>query len=242
MPMPEHIGSFAITRSGGFLVALRTGLYRLDPAGRVLGKIADNPEDPATSRFNDGRCDPWGRFFVGTIDETRQGTASLYRLADRALKHVTGALMTSNGLAFSPDGRFMFHADTPRFTVYRHPYDGETGVPGERAVFATLDSAARDQGRPDGAAVDADGCYWSALYQGARVRRYAADGRLLGEYAVPARSPTMIAFGGPDLRTVYVTSAREGLSADDLERWPLSGGIFAMRVDTPGLPEPKFAD
>jgi sugar lactone lactonase YvrE len=240
MPMPEHIGSFALMRSGGFLAAMRSGIFRLDRDGNVVAKLADNPE-AHTSRFNDGRCDPHGRFYVGTMDETRKGLSALYRFADGELVKIQGGVMTSNGLAFSPDGSFMYHSDSPRFTAYRYPYEALTGVLGERQTFATLDSASLDQGRPDGAAVDSEGSYWSALYSGARVRHYADDGRLLAEYPVPAKNATMVAFGGPDLRTLYVTTARDGMTPAELERWPLSGGVFSMRVEVPGLPEPVFA-
>jgi sugar lactone lactonase YvrE len=239
--MPEQIGSFALMGSGGFLAAMRTGLFRLDREGRVLEKLADNPEDHATSRFNDGRCDPQGRFFVGTIDETRSGGAALYRFEAGRLTRLAWGLMTSNGLAFGPKGDVMYHADTPRFTVHSHAFDAATGAPGPAALFASLDAHAPDRGRPDGAAVDVEGCYWCALYEGARIRRYAPDGRLIAEYPVPARSPTMPAFGGPDLRTLYVTSAGAGLSAADLDAYPLSGSLFAMQVEVPGLPEPQFA-
>ncbi|SDR32576.1 Sugar lactone lactonase YvrE [Rhizobiales bacterium GAS191] len=241
MPMPEQIGSFALMRSGGFLAALRTGLWRLDAEGRVMEKLAANPEVHATSRFNDGRCDPHGRFFVGTIDETRTGTAGLYRFEAGRLTKLAEGLMTSNGLAFSPQGDVMYHADTPRLSVFRHAFDAATGTPGKAEVLATFASRGPDRGWPDGAAVDAEGCYWCALWQGGRIRRYAPDGELLAEYPVPARSPTMPAFGGPDLRTLYVTSARVGLTAAELESSPLSGGLFAMRVETPGLPEPEYA-
>ena len=241
MPTPEQIGSVALMRSGDFLAAMRTGLFRLDREGRVLEKLADNPEDHATSRFNDGRCDPQGRFFVGTIDETRSGGAALYRFEAGQLTRLAWGLMTSNGLAFGPKGDVMYHADTPRFTIHRHAFDAATGTPGPAALFASLDAHAPDRGRPDGAAVDAEGCYWCALYEGARIRRYAPDGRLIAEYPVPARSPTMPAFGGRDLRTLYVTSAGAGLSAADLDAYPLSGSLFAMQVEVPGLPEPQFA-
>lgn len=235
----EDIGCIACDDRGGFIAGMRTGVWRLDAHGVALERLAPNPEDKATSRCNDGRADPAGRFLVGTIDEPKSGArAHLYRLDARGFVPLLGDLLTSNGLAFSPDGRWLYHSDTPTFTVYRYAYDVQRGELSNRRVFARLDPNAADRGRPDGAAVDSEGCYWTALYEGGRVQRYSPDGALLAQYDVPARCPTMPAFGDDDLRTLYVTSARAGRSEEELARFPQSGGVFAMRVDIPGLPEP----
>lgn len=241
LPVAEDVGCIGLWPGGGFIAGMRTGIFRLDATGRTLEKLAANPEDPAVSRFNDGRTDPRGRFLLGTIDERKAGgRAHLYRYDRRGLAPLLDGLLTSNGLAFSPDGRTLYHADTPRFTVSRYPYDLATGSLGRRETFLTLTPTETDRGRPDGAAVDVEGCYWTALYEGGRIRRHAPDGRLLGEIAVPARCPTMVAFGGPDLRTVFVTSARAGRPADELDRLPLSGALFALDVEVPGLPAVPF--
>ena len=175
------------------------------------------PEDQRTSRFNDGRVDPAGRFLAGTIDEPKDGgKAHLYRYDRRGLATLAGGLLTSNGVAFSPDGRTLYHSDTPTFTVWRYAYDPATGEATDKTLFVRLEPTETDRGRPDGAAVDAEGCYWTALFEGGRIQRYAPDGRLLAEYAVPARCPTMVCFGGPDLKTLYVTSARTGRSESEL--------------------------
>jgi sugar lactone lactonase YvrE len=147
-------------------------------------------------------------------------------------------MMISNGLAWSPDGRTMYHADTPARTVRAYDFDSASGTPANGRVFAHFDG---ETDRPDGAAIDSEGCYWCAFYRGAKVVRLSPQGRLLAEYAIPAMCPTMCAFGGGDLRTLYVTTARQMREADELARLPESGGIFAMRVDVAGLPEPKFA-
>lgn len=122
----------------------------------------------------------------------------------------------------------------------RYPYDLASGSLGAPETFLTLTPTGTDRGRPDGAAVDAEGCYWTALYEGGRVRRHAPDGRLLAEIALPARCPTMVAFGGPDLRTLFVTTARAGRPAEELDRLPLSGALFAVEVGVPGLPSVPF--
>lgn len=239
--LPEEIGCIGLRAGGGFIAGLRSGLWLLDEEARLLQKLAENPEDQRTSRFNDGCVDPAGRFFAGTIDEPKAGgNAHLYRYDRRGLQEMVGGLLTSNGLAFSPDGHWLYHSDTPRFTTWRYPYDPASGALGEREEFFRLMPEGDDRGRPDGAAVDSEGCYWTALFEGGRIQRYSPQGTLLGEWPLAARCPTMVAFGGADLRTLYVTTARNGRPAEELAALPLSGGLFAMRVDVPGLPEPLF--
>lgn len=240
MPMPASIGCFAFRRPHGFVVALRNGIWLARADGSLERKLADPPYDPAHHRFNDGRCDPRGRFFAGYMNERRDApSAALMRLdADCTLSRVIDGMTISNGLAWSPDGRTMYHADTPTRRIDAYDYDLDTGGARNRRTFAQFEGATD---RPDGAAVDRDGCYWSAFYRGGRIVRLAPDGRVIAQYAVPAMCPTMCAFGGPSLSTLYVTSARQQRPDDELARFPQSGGIFAMDVDTPGLPEPAFA-
>ncbi len=238
LAMDENVGCIALRAGGGFIAGLRSGLWLLDARGGKERLIANPQPDTAISRFNDGRADAWGRFWAGTIHEPRdRPAAQLCRVdADLTCTQVKGEIMVSNGLAFSPDRRWMYHSDTPAHVIYRYPLDAD-GTPGAREVFHQFPHG---NGRPDGAAVDAEGCYWSALYDGGRVVRLSPAGEILAEHPVPARCPTMCAFGGPDLRTLYVTSARHGRPEAELADWPQAGNIFAMRVDTPGLPEPRF--
>jgi len=240
MPMPEAIGCFALRRSGGFVVALRGGLWLADAEGRLDRKVADAPYAPAHHRFNDGRCDPQGRFFAGSMNEKRDAnTASLVRLdPDFRVTRVLADVMISNGLAWSPDGRTMYHADTPTHAIRAFDYDAVSGTPSHPRVFAQWTG---ETDRPDGAAVDSAGNDWSAFYRGGKVVKVSPQGGLLAEYPTPAMCPTMCAFGGADLRTLYVTSARQLRDADELARLPQSGGIFTLAVDIPGLPEPQFA-
>ena len=239
MPMPESIGSFALRTAGGFIVALRGGVWLARADGTLDRKIADAPYDPAHHRFNDGRCDPQGRFFAGTMNERRDAsTGELLRIdADYTMTPILTDIMISNGLAWSPDGRTMYHADTPTHIVRAFDYDAATGTPLRPRVFARWDG---DTDRPDGGAVDSAGNYWTAFYRGGKVLQLSPRGETLAEYPVPAMCPTMCAFGGPDLTTLYVTSARQMREPDELARLPQSGGIFAMNVAVPGLPEPMF--
>jgi sugar lactone lactonase YvrE len=239
--MPEEIGCIGFRKDRGFIAGFRSGPWLLDLDGNRTQKLADNPEDQRTSRFNDGRVDPAGRFLAGTIDEPKEGgRAHLYRYDSRGLETLARGLLTSNGVAFSPDGRTLYHSDTPTFTVWRYAYDPVTGEASDKNLFMRLQPTEADRGRPDGAAVDAEGCYWTALFEGGRIQRYSPEGRLLAEYPVPARCPTMVCFGGADLKTLYVTSARTGRSEDELAAFPHSGSLFAMPVEVPGLPEYEF--
>lgn len=239
MALPESIGCFALRRGGGFVAALRSGVWLLDEHGKPQRKIAAAPYDPATHRFNDGRCDPQGRFWPGSMNEREDGaTAGLARLEwNGHLTPVLGDTTISNGFAFSPDGRTMYHADTIPQTVRAYDFDPATGTPSRERVFFQF--TAPDD-RPDGAAVDREGCYWVALYRAGAVVRISPHGEVLARHALPARCPTMPAFGGPRLRTLYVTSARQKRPADELAQFPLSGGIFAMETDVAGLPEPYY--
>lgn len=227
--LPEQVGCAVPLTGGGYVAALRTGIFRIAADGTIGPMLAANPTDPTDTRFNDGRVDPSGHLIVGTIDEPKSGSrGGLYRLEKSGLRLLFGGLLTSNGLAFSPDGRTMYHSDTPRFVVHAYDYDPASGQVAGKRIFAQLDPDAADRGRPDGAAVDVDGCYWTALYSGGRVQRYDPDGRLMAEYPVPARSPTMPCFGGPDRKILYVTSVGGG-------EYPLDGALFAMLVDVAGL-------
>jgi sugar lactone lactonase YvrE len=239
-PMPESIGCVALRARGGFVAALRGGFWFIDREGKLERKLVEAPYDPAHHRFNDGRADARGRFWAGSMNEKRDATtAKLYRLdPDLRLTAVIDDITVSNGLAFSPDGRTLYHTSTPTQTVHAYDFDATAGAIANRRVLKRFTAEGEF---PDGAAVDRDGCYWSALYRGGKVVRISPQGALLAEYALPAQCPTMCAFGGPDLKTLYVTSARQRRDPEELARLPQSGGIFAMRVDTPGLPEPKFA-
>ncbi|MDF0605868.1 SMP-30/gluconolactonase/LRE family protein [Neisseriaceae bacterium TC5R-5] len=237
-PTQEHLGCFALHDNGQIVAGMRSGLWLLDQHGQQVQQLCSNPEDQAHSRFNDGRADPAGRFWAGTVDEVKtHASAGLYRFDERGLHAYKSGLLTSNGLAFSPDHRWLYHSDTPRFTVYRHAFDVDSGEIGPAENWLEMPRERFGTGRPDGAAVDSDGCYWSALYEGGCLIRVAPDGRILQSYPLPVRCPTMCAFGGSDLRTLYVTSASAGRSAEEIAAHPLSGALFAMYAPVAGLPE-----
>ena len=240
----QHPGSMAPLPGGDLLVAFRDGLFRVSPQTGERRRLADAPYDAKTQRFNDGKADPQGRFWVGSLDEhaPRRPEAALYRYGAGRLERVTGPAVVSNGLAFSADGGTMYWADTAAAKVWAFDFDGSAGSLSRQRVFAEFPQKQPGQdlssygGRPDGAAIDTEGAYWCAMYEGARLLRFAPDGRLLQELPLPVRCPTMPCFGGPDLRTLYVTSATDNRTAEELAAMPLSGRVLTLRVDVPGLP------
>ncbi|MBO9648804.1 MAG: SMP-30/gluconolactonase/LRE family protein [Variovorax sp.] len=238
----HDLGCCAACDDGTLIVAQRDGLLRLDPTTGRQTAIANAPYDIAVERFNDGKTDPQGRFWVGTIYEPRDAPqASLYRLNAQGLQRVAGHITTSNGLAWSPDGRTMYWADTKDHTIAAWDYDPERGEPSNRRIFARFDPPEAHRpsgydGRPDGAAVDSEGCYWVAMFEGGRVLRYSPQGELLRTIHLPVRCPTMPCFGGADLRTLYITTARETRPPDEPAAMPWSGCVLQMRIDVPGLP------
>ncbi|MCW4153377.1 SMP-30/gluconolactonase/LRE family protein [Halomonas sp. 18H] len=235
----HSVGCLALSEQG-LLVAEAPALVWLDPrSGERWPTNAVNPEWEVDggNRFNDGRCDPAGRFWVGTLNP-EDGGASLYSWREGHLVAAKRELRIANGLAFSPDARWLYHTDSPSRRVLRHAFDPESGELGEGKVWIDLD--AHDlPGVPDGAAVDKEGHYWSALYGGARIARFDPDGQLLAEYPVPCSNPTMVAFGGVDLKTLFITTARQEMDQAALQRYPLAGSLLSLRVSTPGLEEPS---
>lgn len=228
---------------GGLLLALRDGLWRFNPADGTRTCVSVAPYNGAIERYNDGKADPQGRFWVGTIYEPRDAArAALYRWDGGLLERAAGDITVSNGLAWSPDTRTLYWADTPAHVIYACDFDTDGGALSNRRVFARFSPRDPDQpikaygGQPDGAAVDVEGCYWVAMFEGARILRFAPGGELLQTIHLPVRCPTMPSFGGPDLRTLYITTAREKRPAPELAEMPLSGCVLHLRVDVPGLP------
>lgn len=235
-------GCCAPLRGGGVLLALRDGLWRLDPDSGARSLVAPPPYDPACQRFNDGKADAQGRLWVGTLDDRRAPEAALYCFSHGRFERVAGGVAVSNGLGFSPDGTRLYWADTRAHLVSVLPLDPVRGTVGAPQVLHRFAPRAADQaldrygGRPDGAAVDREGAYWVAMYEGQRLVRLAPDGALLQELALPVRCPTMPCFGDADLRTLYITSARDKRPSDELARQPWAGGVLRVRVAVPGLP------
>ena len=238
-----EVASLAPRLDGTLLLAMRDGLWVFDPANGERSRVAEPPYDPAHERFNDGKCDPQGRFWVGTIYEPRDpALASLHCFANGTLTREAEGFTTVNGLAWSPNGRTMHWSDTKAHAIYAADFDMGSGTLSNRRVFARFPLKQPDQdldtygGRPDGAAMDAEGCYWVAMFEGQRLLRLSPDGEVVREVALPVRCPTMPCFGGPDLKTLYVTTSREKRPAAELIAQPFAGCVLALEVDVPGLP------
>lgn len=240
-PVSDEPGCIALLAGGGLLVAQRSGLWRLDTRSGAQQLIAQAPYDSRHQRFNDGKPDAQGRFWVGTIDDARAPQAALYRFEAGVFARMAQGITTSNGLAWSPDQRVLYWADTKAHEIYQFDFDLRRGALGQWRLFAAFAPRAAGQaldsygGRPDGAAVDAQGCYWVAMYEGQRLLRLSPEGVVLQEVGLPVRCPTMPCFGGADLRTLYITTAREGRPAEELAAQPWAGCVLKLRVDVPGL-------
>lgn len=242
-PMPSEPGAIAWCASGGMLVALRTGMHLLDTATGALTALTPPPYNPALKRFNDGRCDAAGRFWVGTLYEPRdQASAALYALEHGMLRDSGKRATVSNGIAFSPDNRIIYHSDTTSHRISAYEFDLSTGAIGAGRVLRQFPTERNAQygGRPDGAAVDSEGNYWCAMYEGGRVLQLSPEGEILREVMMPVRCPTMMAFGGNDLRTLYITTVSSKRSPEELAACPQSGCLFSLRVEVPGLPEHPY--
>jgi len=232
-------GAVALTVSGDLLLAVRDGFARLDPDSGRVRPIACVEADRPDLRMNDGACDPAGRFWAGTmaIDE-RHGAGALYRLdPDGRVHRMVDEVTISNGLDWSNDGRLMYYVDTPTQSIDVFDFDVATGAIANRRSLARVPG---EDGSPDGLTVDADGYLWVALWSGGAVYRYAPDGRLDRVVTVPVAYPTSCAFGGPDLRDLYITTAARALTPDERQGEPLAGGLFRCRPGVQGRPANRF--
>ncbi len=261
--MPSEPGCMAPAKSGGLVIALRDRVVRARTWGGALETLHVFDHDAKTTRFNDGKCDSAGRLWAGTMFEPRTANhAALFSLDARSqpvqIERKAGNAIVANGLAWSPDNRTVYWADTPAHTIWAWDYDSASNAMTRQRVFAQF--AAKPEGwqpfqpesngntnggylgRPDGASVDSQGNYWVAMYEGQRVLQLSPAGEIVRNIPAPVLCTTMVCFGGDDLQTLYLTSARHGRTEADLAAQPELGCVFSMRVDVPGLPVNFFAD
>ena len=237
----SELGCFGLTDQGRLIVALRKDIIYFDPNTDTRTKIA-TIDDGINSRTNDGKIGPDGAFWVGTMDDDadKQPVASLYRItADGKIDEKVTGFKISNGLAWSPDGRKMYHSDSRGPWVNRWDFDVATGAVSNCERYLDLDDRL---GRPDGGAVDVEGCYWSAGVSAGNLNRFAPDGKLLLSIPMPMPNPTMPCFGGEDMKTLYVTSHQENYSAEKRATFPDAGKLVSLRVDVPGVPVHRFVE
>ncbi|HBC5610810.1 TPA: SMP-30/gluconolactonase/LRE family protein [Klebsiella oxytoca] len=240
LQFPEEPGCFALREKGGFIVALRSGIWLTDVHGLLQRKVCDNPSNPQLARFNDGGTDRDGRFYAGTFWGPGDFNGALLMRIDNDLSPqvIQCDIHGANGLAFSEDKRWMYTSDTPNAVIYRTALD-EQGEVGKREVFRRFQPG---EGIPDGAAIDTEGCYWSAMFDGWRIARFSPTGEQLEEYRLPVRCPTMVCFGGADMKTLYITTTRENMDAEELAKYPLSGAIFTLPVTVAGMKKLPFTE
>jgi sugar lactone lactonase YvrE len=233
LQLDDYVSCTAPCKKGGLLLALSATVVEVDPSGtdfRVLALV----NEPVTNRFNDGKCDPAGRFLVGSMDmREREDTGALYSLDGQTLNRLISGIRISNGLAWSPDFRTFYHIDTPTRRIRAFEYDLGTGqISNGRTAILVPEGL----GWPDGMTSDMDGNLWVAMWGGAQVTKWnPLSGQLLERVPVPALQASSCAFGGRDLNELYITSARKGMTESQLSRYPLSGGLFVVRTDTTGM-------
>jgi sugar lactone lactonase YvrE len=257
--LAQEPGCIAPAAGGGLVLGLRDGIYRARSWGGPLETIV-RFQHAETTRFNDGKADPVGRFWAGTYYEPKDARkADLYSIdcrpdngnGGKAIVQLKAHNATAaNGIAWSPDQRTLYWTDTAEAAVYAWDFEPRANVMRRHRVFHQFAPKPAGWkpgqggygGRPDGAAVDAEGHYWCAMFEGGRLLRLSPAGEVVAEFEVPARCPTMPCFGGPDRRTLYLTTARHNRPAEELQALPQSGCVFSARVDVPGLPTNFFID
>lgn len=239
--LPAEPGCLALHEDGHPRLARRDGLFRFDPATGESTLLAPPPYDPGRQRFNDGKVGPDGAWWIGTLSDARENEAALYRWDGRSLQRMGEDVAVSNGLAWSPDGGTMYWSDTKAHRVFKLAFGERLGA---REVFAewpvrdTNQALSAYAGRPDGAAVDAEGCYWTAMFEGQQLLRLSPAGEVLQRLELPVRCATMPCFGGADLRTLFITTARAGRPADELAAQPWAGAVLTVRVEVAGVAVP----
>lgn len=238
-PMPSLVGAAALCSNGGLILGLQSGIVTFDPSTGAVTPFAHHDLERPETRYNDGKCDRAGRLWIGMLDTApRPRSGYLFRLgAQGGMDMMEQGFTVPNGIAFSPDDRSLYFADSGQGTVFRFDFDLATGAVGQRKTLIEVDE--RD-GTPDGITIDRDGYLWVAHWDGWCVRRYAPDGSIDRTVYLPVPRPTSVAFGGDDYKTLFVTTARLRLPTRALAEAPLSGSLFAIDTDVGGLAEPGF--
>ncbi len=240
-PMGAFVISLAFRAAGGLLVTTGSRCLVLEDGAAAPRPLAGGPFDARRVRFNDGRVGPGGRYFIGSMHRRELlPLGGLYRLSpDGSFGQVEKDIITSNGLGWSPDRRVFYYTDSIRRTIYAYAYDAASGTIAGRRAFVSSEG---EPGVPDGLAVDAEGCVWSARWDGWKLARYDPRGKKMLEVPMPVARPTSCAFGGPGLDTLYVTSAAHGLSPAHRRAHPQSGDLFRLHPGVRGQREHLFGE
>jgi sugar lactone lactonase YvrE len=240
--LPEIVTCIALRAAGGLVLTLRKHFASFEPATSKLERLGGVECDLPDNRFNDGKCDPQGRFWAGTMDAVHWSapTGNLFRMnAEGSVELMQSNVICSNGSGWSPDGSRMYYTESFRYAIFVYDFAPASGAISNRRLFAAIDS--NSGGFPDGMTVDADGFVWSNIVGLGQIRRYDPDGKLERIVQLPVPRATDCTFGGKDLRTLYVTTARETMTPDQLAAAPLSGSLFAVDCTVRGLPSNSFS-
>ena len=231
---PSEVGFLAPLDAHRFIAGAKTGLYEFAPGTGDFTRIRQVEPDRPFNRLNDGAVDPQGRLWFGSMDDGEsQPSGQLYRFHRGSLAPMDSGYVITNGPAISPDGRTLYHTDTLQKRIYAFDL-GVDGSLANKRLFVTIEEGA---GYPDGPVVDSEGCLWTGLFGGWAARRYAPSGQFLESVSFPTANITKLAFAGPDLTTVYATTASKGLDAAALAAQPLAGGLFQFQAQVPGQPQ-----
>ena len=238
--LDDFIGCIAPRQNGGLILTQRFGFASLEVDSDTLTSLASPENEPSNNRFNDGKCDPLGRFLAGTMDMDESApTGSLYSFDGTSVTKLLGNVTISNGMTWSPDYKTFYYIDTPTRVVQAFDYDLEAGaIANPRIVVRVSESL----GWPDGMTSDLHGNLWIAMWGGAQVTKWNPNtGELLERIPVPARNVSSCIFGGKNLNELYLTSARKGLDAEALAEYPLTGGVFRLETNVEGMPTFEFS-
>jgi sugar lactone lactonase YvrE len=235
-----EVTSLAERQQGGLVGTVRDGFAFIDLETHTIEPVAMPEADMPGNRFNDGKVDENGRYWAGSMDDGEKlASGSLYRLdSDRSLQKMDENYSITNGPTFSVDGKTLYHTDTAKRTIFAFDFR-EDGAISNKRVFVQLE--AEEEGYPDGMTVDSENCIWLAHFAGSRITRYSPAGQVLKVIPMPVPNITSCTFAGPDLDTLYITTARHLLSDEDVSKYPLSGCLFSCKPGVTGLPTPLFA-
>jgi sugar lactone lactonase YvrE len=239
--MPSPVGMIALRASGGLIVALEDGIYSFDTSNGKLNLLVHLEKSYKNNRPNDGKCDVKGRLWIGTMnkDESIKNSGALYRVSPSLkIDRIVSGLRIPNGLAWSPDDTLMYHTDTRSNIVHTYNFKSSNGLRSKKRKFYSYNR--NKTGGVDGAAMDIEGGYWAALYGGGKVVRIMPDGIVEREVSLPVTQPTMPAFGGADMKTIFITTAKQKLGTKELSSQNLAGGLLSFKVEVPGHPVHPF--
>lgn len=237
--IPRGVSAVAECEGDGLIITQRHGFARFDPVTGLVTPLVQVETDLPGNRFNDGKCDARGRFWAGTMDfHCKQETGSLYRLdPDLSWHRIDSGYAVTNGPAWSADWRTLYHNDSVNGRMFAFDYDVDTGAVSNKRLFRQFD---KQDGSPDGMTVDAEGGLWVAHWGASKLSRFDAAGRVTMTVEMPCSQVTSCAFGGPGLRTLFITCAADGLTPEQQQREPLAGGLFAIEMDIAGMPAQMF--